>query len=191
MYVAVFIPTIELITGGNEFRHDSCDNSSVLDGPYSKCYRYRRLVTWTNELPILKQQDQSIVAYRRSLLYENEITPLLSENDVIGHFHHIMALPLQTVCNVGKWILLKRWLSHCGSTDGQRYLCLDNFHIDILHKKCIIYSFAISDDYHFEEVMGRLGCVVYAYDPTISLPSSPPHNVYFGKVGLGHFKGKK
>ena len=68
---------------------------------------------------------------------------------------------------------------------------MDNFYNDILNKKCIIYSFGISNDYHFEEEMGSLGCVVYAYDPTVSLPLSPAQNVYFKKMGLGHFIGKK
>ena len=39
--------------------------------------------------------------------------------------------------------------------------------------------------------MGSLGCIVYAYDPTVNLPLSPAQNVYFKKMGLGHFMGKK
>ena len=191
MKLIICIAFFNFANGGNELRHKSCGNSSVLEGPYSKLDWYCKLGTWANQLPILKTQDQNIVAYMKNLFYQNEINPLLSADDVIDNFQRIMALPLQTVCNVGKWVSLKRWHSECGSTDGERYLCMDNFYNDILNKRCIIYSFGISNDYHFEEEMGSLGCVVYAHDPTVSLPLSPAQNVYFKKVGLGHFKGKQ
>ena len=66
---------------------------------------------------------------------------------------------------------------------------MDNFYHDIRNKRCIIYSFGIADHYAFESDMGKLGCVVHAYDPTVELPSSPTKNVHFKKIGLGHFTG--
>ena len=184
IYLTILIRAIE---SKNEENH----NLNVTEVPDHKFHRYGKVGEWANELPILKAQDQGIVDHMRELVHQNEINPLLSEDDFIDHFQRILALPLQTVCNVGKWISLKRWHAKCGSTDGERYLCMDNFHSDIIGNKCLIYSFGISDNYEFEKLMGSVGCTVHAYDPTVSIPPSPANNVYFKKVGLGHYKGKR
>ena len=144
---------------------------------------------WANNLPILKDQDDRNINHMKYLVAENEKNPKLSEDDFIDHFQRILALPLQTVCHVGKWVALNRWNKKGGSTDGERYLCMDNFFEDIRKDKCIIYSFGISDNYVFEAEMGSIGCTVHAYDPTVDLPSSPAKNVFFHKMGLSHFKG--
>ena len=191
IHMIIFTHVIESKNGENEIEKENCDNPKDREVPDSKLDRYGKVGTWANELPILKSQDQGIVGHMKDLAQQNEMNPLLLEDDIIDHFQRIMALPLQTACNVGKWISLKRWHPECGSTDGERYLCMDNFHNDILNDRCLIYSFGIADDYQFEELMGSVGCVVHAYDPTVSLPASPAKNVYFKKLGLGHFKGKK
>ena len=148
------------------------------------------LNNWANNLSILKHQDRDIVNHMKDLVRQQELNPELSDDLVIDHFQRIMAFPLQTACNVGKWIALKRWNYGCGSTHGERYLCMDNFYHDIQKNRCTIYSFGISDDYRFEKLMGSVGCKVHAYDPTIDLQSSPAKNVHFQKLGLAHFKGE-
>ena len=167
----------------------ACDNR--LDaGANIMCNDHESLNTWANNLPILKIQDRNIVNHMKDLVRQQETNPLLSEDTVIDHFQRILALPLQTACHVGKWVSLKRWLYNCGSTDGERYLCMDNFYKDIPEQKCVIYSFGIADDFTFEREMGSLGCIVHAYDPTVNLTSYPAKNVHFKKLGLGHLKGK-
>ena len=189
IFLTFFISAIESNNGENDYKNEICDHPKEQDVFESKFDRYGKVGTWANELPILKSQDQGIIAHMRDLSQQNEANPLLSEDDFIDHFQRIIALPLQTVCNVGKWVSLRRWHPECGSTDGERYLCMDNFHNDILNDKCLIYSFGIGDNYEFEESLGSVGCVVHAYDPTVNLPSSPTKNVYFKNLGLGHYKG--
>jgi hypothetical protein len=167
-------------TCNNQVECESKQNFDELD----------ELNRWANNLPVLKQQDASIVNHMKDLVRQQRTNPLLTDEAVIDHFQRIMALPLQTACHVGKYVSLKRWLHRCGAMDGQRYLCMDNFYRDIHADTCIIYSFGISEDYEFERDMGSIGCVVHAYDPTIDLPSSPAKNVHFNKVGLGHTSGK-
>lgn len=107
---------------------------------------------------------------------------------VTGHFQLIMALALPTAWQAGRWVSLKRWYIHCGSTDEERYPCLDNLYRDILNKTCIVYYFGNADNYEFERDMGNLWCVVHAYDRTVKLPSSPGKNISFKNIGLGHLQ---
>ena len=119
-----------------------------------ECEDVETLNEWANNLPILKNQDNNIVNFMRSLVHQQETDPMLTDDAVIDHFQLIMALPLQTACHVGKFVALKRWHSNCGSTDGEQYLCMDNFFRDIEDEKCLIYSFGIADNYDFEKQMG-------------------------------------
>ena len=169
---------------------DACnDNTNSLGSLLSTC-GLDELNKWANSLPILKEQDHNIVMHMKDLVRQQETNPLLSDDMVIDHFQRIMALPLQTACHVGKWVALKRWLPNCGATDGERYLCMDNFYEDVHQDKCLVYSFGIANDSLFEREMGRIGCVVHAYDPTVDLPPNLAENVHFKKLGLAHFKGK-
>lgn len=82
---------------------------------------------------------------------------MLTDDAVIDHSQLTMALPLQTACHVGKLVALKWWHSNCGSTDAEQYLCMDSCFRDIWDEKCLIYSFAIADNYDFETQRGKLG----------------------------------
>ena len=165
-------------------------NNDELEKSVKESEEIGELNKWANNLPILKQQDLDIVNHMKDLVHQQENNPQLSDDLVIDHFQRIMAFPLQTACSVGKWVAFKRWNYGCGSTDGERYLCMDNFYKDIKAKNCTIYSFGISDDYRFEKQMGSIGCTVHAFDPTIDIPSSPAKKVYFKKLGLAHFNGE-
>ena len=167
---------------------DTCDHI-VQHETDLKSQESIELNEWANNLPILKAQDEGIILHMKDLVRQQENNPSLSDDMIIDHFQRIMAFPLQTVCHVGKWVALKRWHWRGGSTDGERYLCMDNFFEDIRKENCLIYSFGIADDYVFEKEMGSIGCIVHAYDPTIDLTSSPSKNVHFHKIGLSHFKG--
>ena len=172
--------------GLNEKGHDLCNNQVESEGKQN----VDKLSIWANRLPVMKEQDALIVNNMKELVRQQETNPLLSDDDIIDHFHSIMAFPLQTACHVGKWFSLRNWLA-CGSTDGERYVCMDNFYRDIHDEKCIVYSFGISEDYNIEQKLGSIGCIVHAYDPTVDLPTSLAKNVNFNNVGLGHFTGNK
>ena len=72
------------------------------------CPKMDSLNNWANNLPILKTQDLNIIKLMKDLVQEQTINTSLSDDTVIDHFQHIMALPLQTFCSVGKWIALDR-----------------------------------------------------------------------------------
>ncbi len=139
----------------------------------------QELVRESNSLPALLAQDVE----RLALILD----PFKDPTDVSlrDRFYHVTAMPLQTACGVGKR-LGGQWISQCGFLDGDKYVCLDDFHEE---KECLVYSFGIADDWSFEDTMGRLGCQVRAFDPTIDHPERRSENVTFYKLGLAHFTG--
>ncbi|XP_076434556.1 putative methyltransferase-like protein 24 [Babylonia areolata] len=51
---------------------------------------------------------------------------------------------------------------------------------------CLVYSFGINYDFHFDDHWGQKGCDVFSFDPSMKTPDhrrSP--NVMFYKIGLG------
>ena len=91
--------------------------------------------------------------------------------------------------HIGRCTSLKRfggfYNSECKYWDGHKFMCMDDLQEDIRNNKCLIYSFGIGKDYSFEQILGRLGCRVLAFDPTVSYPSKLGKNVSFEKLGLG------
>ena len=74
-----------------------------------------------------------------------------------------------------------------GSGDAMWKLCADNlydFDENGDNPTCLVYSFGISNDYAFDLTMGRLGCEVHMFDPTVSYPYEFSKNVYFHNWGL-------
>ena len=58
---------------------------------------------------------------------------------------------------------------------------------DLENNECLIYSFGIEDDWSFEDLMDRIGCTVFALDPTVDFPSKRGHHIHyikFEKIGL-------
>ena len=147
------------------------------------------LIKWANNFPALKQQDKTI--NNNIKLQKKYVANIANDTDVatIDQFQQLVAFPLQTSCPVGKWMGLSRWHPKCGSTDGAQYICLANIYKDILKGKCIVYSFGINDNIEFESEMGRIGCKVWAYDPTIHISKYPGKNIHFMKTGMGHYTG--
>ena len=84
-------------------------------------------------------------------------------------------MPLQSVCNVGKFFG-GQWLDGCGGMDGHKFVCLDKLYADVQSGNCLIYSFGIADDWTFEEAMAELGCTIRAFDPTIDGSTKPDYN---------------
>lgn len=68
--------------------------------------------------------------------------------------------------------------------DGQKYLCMDEVMEDIQNQECIIYSFGIGGDWHFEDDVSEMGCKVFAHNPTMNHPSQRYKNIFFWKIGV-------
>ena len=49
---------------------------------------------------------------------------------------------------------------------------------------CLIYSFGVDEDWTFEDIMGDLGCKVYAFDPSVEYPRQRSKNIFFEKMGV-------
>ncbi|XP_070571972.1 probable methyltransferase-like protein 24 [Ptychodera flava] len=75
-------------------------------------------------------------------------------------------------------------MGHDPPADGGWDVCLD---VGVTSKKCIIYSFGISDDWSFDEDAVKYGCDVYSFDPTIGLSDHQRNeHHWFYNMGLWH-----
>ena len=77
-----------------------------------------------------------------------------------------------------------RYIPTCHAMDRHKYVCMDDLMMDIKNQECVVYSFGISTDWTFEDMMASFGCKVHAYDPTIDIPSFKYPNIEFKKIGL-------
>ena len=59
---------------------------------------------------------------------------------------------------------------------------MDELIYDIPNNECVIFSFGVSDDWTFENMMDDLGCTVYAFDPTVNCPSKRRRTITFQKL---------
>jgi len=113
---------------------------------------------------------------------KNLNTSTISNRDAKFLFFQILASPMQSFCRV-----LKRFggVWQGIQVDGDKFVCLDNL---LAKDKCIIYSFGISNEWSFEDLMDSIGfgCKIFAYDHTIdNIPSKRGHGIYYFKTGLG------
>ena len=76
------------------------------------------------------------------------------------------------------------------SYDGQKAACLlpQSVAPTCVVSSCIVYSFAIKDEWNFDDAMEKYGCEVYSFDPSMLnatevFDHSP--KVHFYKIGLG------
>jgi hypothetical protein len=77
-----------------------------------------------------------------------------------------------------------------GCLDGHKYVCLDDFYMDVIDQKCLIYSFGINNEWSFEENMIDIGCTVRTFDPTIDGSTMPQSSlISFQKIGLSDEPG--
>lgn len=68
--------------------------------------------------------------------------------------------------------------------DGQKSVCLDE-KVAPDPKKCLVYSFGINDEWSFDKAMMKYGCVVYAFDPSMSYQNHTRwKHVHFYRMGL-------
>nr|XP_026694244.1 methyltransferase-like protein 24 isoform X2 [Ciona intestinalis] len=67
--------------------------------------------------------------------------------------------------------------------DGAYPVCHDVWKSD---SKCLVYSFGVGRDFSFDDVMGRKGCEVHSFDPSIELKDGlvRESGVKYHKVGI-------
>lgn len=49
----------------------------------------------------------------------------------------------------------------------QKALCLDPLELTPQPGHCLVYSIGINNEWTFEDAMGKYGCQVYAFDPSM------------------------
>jgi hypothetical protein len=102
---------------------------------------------------------------------------------VIDKFHEFIQNPMISVCKE-----LKKFdgahTTKCKYTDGSKFIWMADLISDIKNGECIIYSFGIDEDWSFEDVMSKLGCQIYAHNPTVGYPRKKNENIFFEKVGV-------
>ncbi|RUS91912.1 hypothetical protein EGW08_000314 [Elysia chlorotica] len=51
---------------------------------------------------------------------------------------------------------------------------------------CLVYSFGVNNDFRFDDKMAKLGCHVYAFDPSMNVASyNRSERVHFINIGIG------
>ena len=99
-------------------------------------------------------------------------------------YHSIVMDTFDTVCNV-KTKVGGKYIKGCYVMDGQKYVCMDDLMEDIRNEKCIVYSFGIGHDWSFEDNLAKMGCEVFAFDPTIEIKDALNHSeITFKSIGL-------
>ncbi|KAL7642977.1 UNVERIFIED_CONTAM: hypothetical protein RMT77_006266 [Armadillidium vulgare] len=75
--------------------------------------------------------------------------------------------------------------------DGSKFVCFDE-QFQIIRNDCIVLSFGISNEWSFDDGMYKLGCTVYAFDPTMGKEDfDRKPQIHFYNLGLSNFKGMK
>nr|XP_027234006.1 uncharacterized protein LOC113825383 [Penaeus vannamei] len=70
-------------------------------------------------------------------------------------------------------------------------VCLDA-RFDIRAGECVVLSFGINNEWSFEDDAERLGCKVYAFDPTMGMEDHHrTPNIQFFKLGISDVRGEK
>ena len=105
-------------------------------------------------------------------------------NDQIENALHAFIMdPTDTVCKE-KHRFGGGYRPSCRYVDGGKYVCIDELIYDIENNECVIFSFGISHDWTFEDMMDNLGCTVFAFDPSVDFPSRRGRNITFEKLGV-------
>ncbi|XP_063584744.1 uncharacterized protein LOC134762297 [Penaeus indicus] len=75
--------------------------------------------------------------------------------------------------------------------DGRKLMCLDE-RFGIQAGKCVVLSFGINNEWSFEDDVEKLGCKVYAFDPTMGKEDHQrTPNIQFFKLGISDVEGEK
>ncbi|XP_005107106.2 methyltransferase-like protein 24 [Aplysia californica] len=67
---------------------------------------------------------------------------------------------------------------------GNWHVCQDEPYL--VKKPCLVYSFGINFDFSFDDAMGKIGCEVHSFDPSMNTSDHKRNdNVTFHNMGLG------
>ena len=82
----------------------------------------------------------------------------------------------------GKFTKLKKHVSYF---DGHKKMCMDKqFRPEV--NNCVVYSFGINDEWSFDEAVEKMGCQIYAFDPTMNQEDHDhSKNIHFYNLGIG------
>ncbi|XP_063584743.1 uncharacterized protein LOC134762296 [Penaeus indicus] len=70
-------------------------------------------------------------------------------------------------------------------------MCLDE-RFGIQAGKCVVLSFGINNEWSFEDDVEKLGCKVYAFDPTMGMENHQrTPSIRFFKLGISDVEGEK
>ena len=75
--------------------------------------------------------------------------------------------------------------SFCKNFTGQKFVCLDDFIKDISNGECLIYSFGVTNNWSFEDLMDELECKVYVFDGSVNHPERRGKNIHFENIFVG------
>ncbi|XP_037782747.1 uncharacterized protein LOC119579084 [Penaeus monodon] len=92
----------------------------------------------------------------------------------------------QADCN--NWVQLGGW--NGAPDDGKKFLCLDErFRLD--RNDCVVLSFGVNNEWSFEDDAEKLGCKIYAFDPSMSVDEyQRSAKIKFFGVGISDFQGE-
>lgn len=68
--------------------------------------------------------------------------------------------------------------------DGAKFVRMDNLVKVIENSECLIYSFGLSNDWTFEDIMDSSGCTIYAFDASVDYLERRGKNIHFEKISL-------
>ncbi|XP_046656729.1 uncharacterized protein LOC124349858 [Daphnia pulicaria] len=76
--------------------------------------------------------------------------------------------------------------THEDGVDGQKAVCMDPLIRPERYSECLVYSFGISNDWTFDEEIVKLGCRVFAFDPSMNQDDHDhTPKIHFYNLGLG------
>ena len=166
-----------------------------------------------SNISAVAQWSNQIFAQKDTLLQRRNWNSRMIPKDIKRlreFFYRMSAQALSNHCNSIKTIGGEKWLGGCGFLNGEKLVCMDRLYQDLQEngiQNCLIYSFGVGkvqqnclnqsltsfhilfcglgDEWSFETKMAEMGCMVHAYDPTVTLPPNSTH-LKFYPMGLGH-----
>jgi len=170
---------IDWLTGHSGHLSLVCSHQGRAADPFASIGLPPEVVT--NQTPVevlmkeFRRQDVPLVK-----LMESTENRDFTEEEAKEMVYKLLAYPLQGVCRTLKRLGGTWWGKE---VDGDKFICMDR----ILDRgeNCIIYTFGISNDWTFEDLISNQGCTVEAYDHTVNFPEKRGPKTTFHKLGLG------
>ncbi|XP_063600547.1 uncharacterized protein LOC134776727 [Penaeus indicus] len=126
-------------------------------------------------------QDQNSQPEVQTVIVEKEISCPIPALQNYSQFYEAVTT-IEMGCNKTKMF---------GRSSSRRNICLDQKY-NITKSNCLAFSFGINYDYSFEDSLGRFGCQVFAYDPTMNKKDHQRSSkVRFIATGISNYQGKK